>query len=63
MGPGGLSLDLEILVVASPAEPFSWSATAVDSGDESQGMDGQGNIYCGHYFRLEIYALDKFNNR
>ena len=56
-----LELGLHVKLVA--AEPFSWTAEAVDGGPETQGVDAEGHIKCDQFFRLDIRAVDAFNNR
>ena len=56
-----IELTLHVKVVA--AEPSAWTAAAVDGGPETQGVDAEGHIKCGQFFRLELSAVDAFNNR
>ena len=60
---GEQPLELGVQVTAVASAPCSWTAEALDSESETQGIDANGNVLCGQFFSLEITALDAFNNR
>ena len=61
MGHSMIELALHVRVVA--AEPHAWTASAVDGGPHTQGVDSEGQVRCGQFFRLEVSAVDAYNNR
>ena len=60
---GGATLELGVTVSVAAGPPHSWRLTCVDGDTETQGIDETGSVRCGQFFRVEVEALDSFNNR